>query len=433
MPKYLANIDLGKNELRNAAVQNLATAPSAPVAGQIYYDTALVNLYFYDGTTWRAAYNQYAYPIGPAGGDLTGTYPNPAVALGAIDTTKISATAGIKMSQLVLDPTLRSNHTGTQLAATISDFAAAVQLNRLDQMAAPTAAVSFNGQRITNLTDPVNPQDAATKNYVDAAALGLDVKLSVRAATTANITLSGTQTVDGVALVAGNRVLVKNQTDATQNGIYVVASGAWSRSSDANSSANLTPGAFSFVEEGTTNMDSGFILTNTGTVTPGTTSQVWTQFTGAGQINAGTGLTKTGNEIDVIGTTGRIAVYADNIDIDPAYVGQTSITTLGTVTTGVWNGTTIDVAHGGTGATTAAGARANLGATTKVILPIIGGATSEVLTHNLGTRAISVTVLGINSPYQEVETTIEHTSTNTITVYGDQTLPASTYQVVIVG
>jgi hypothetical protein len=201
----------------------------------------------------------------------------------------------------------------------------------------------------------VSAQDAATKAYVDATKQGLDVKDSVRAATTANITLSGTQTIDGVAVIAGDRVLVKDQSTGSQNGIYVVAAGAWARSIDANTSAKVTAGMFAFVEEGSTNGDGGFVLTTNAAIVLDTTAIAFTQFSGAGQITAGAGMTKSGNTLDVVGTAGRISVAADSIDIDSAYVGQATITTLGTVTTGVWNGTTVAVANGGTGATTLTG------------------------------------------------------------------------------
>ena len=190
-------------------------------------------------------------------------------------------------------------------------------------LAAPTSNVSVNSNRLTDVANPVNPQDAATKAYVDATRQGLDVKTSVRAATTANITLSGTQTIDGVALVAGDRVLVKNQTNAAANGIYVVASGTWSRAADADSNNNVSAGLFTFVESGNTNADSGWVLATDQPITVGSTDLNFVQFSGAGQITAGAGLEKSGNTLNVVSAdTSRIVVNADNIDL--ATTGVTS-------------------------------------------------------------------------------------------------------------
>ena len=207
------------------------------------------------------------------------------------------------------------------------------------------------------------------KSYVDAIANGLDVKASVKVATTANLAATynngnGTLTassngaiaVDGVTLSVNDRVLVKDQTTQTQNGFYkVTATGSGgaafvlTRTPDADAASELTGGAFTFVEEGTANADNGFVLTTNGTPTLGTTNITFEQFSGAGQISAGAGLTKTGNTIDVIGTADKITVSANALTIASTYVGQSSITTLGTITTGVWNGTAIAVGSGGTG------------------------------------------------------------------------------------
>ena len=251
--------------------------------------------------------------------------------------------------------TLSATDIPTLTAAKISDFDTQVRTSRLDQMAAPTASVSLNSQKITNLATPTADTDAATKAYVDAARSGLDVKGSVRAATTANITLSGAQTIDGVSVIAGDRVLVKDQSTASTNGIYVAAASTWSRATDADVDAEVHAGMFAFVEEGTANADSGWVLTTNNPIVVGSTALAFAQFSGAGQITAGAGLTKTGNTIDAVGTANRITVNANSIDIASTYVGQTSITTLGTIATGVWNGTTIAVANGGSGATTLTG------------------------------------------------------------------------------
>jgi hypothetical protein len=225
----------------------------------------------------------------------------------------------------------------------------------LTDVAAPTADFSMSSHKLTDLADPTSNQDAATKAYVDAVAQGLDAKDSCRLATTANITLSGEQTIDGVAAVSGDRVLVKNQTTGSQNGIYIVNTGAWSRSADADTSPEVTSGLFTFITGGTANSNTGWVLTTTGAITLGTTSPSFSQFSAATSVTAGNGLTLTGTTLDIVGTTNRISVAADSIDISASYVGQSSITTLGTITAGTWNGTTIAVANGGTGATTLTG------------------------------------------------------------------------------
>ena len=170
-----------------------------------------------------------------------------------------------------------------------------------------TGAIAMGTNKITGLGTPTDGTDAATKNYVDSAAQGIDWKASVRAATTANVTLASDlengDVLDGVTLATGNRVLVKNQSTGSENGIYVVASsGAPTRSTDCDIAAELTSNFAVFVEEGTLNADQGYVLTNDGAITIGTTALAFTQFTGLGQIVAGTGLDKTGNTLDIDST-----------------------------------------------------------------------------------------------------------------------------------
>jgi hypothetical protein len=251
--------------------------------------------------------------------------------LSALSSTSSSELAGVISDETGTGPLVFANNptmsgvtvngnltvSGSGLVASnINDFNTAVRTNRLDQMAVPTSDVSFNSVKITSLADPVSAQDAATKAYVDASRMGLDVKASVRVATTENITRSGTQTIDGVVLVAGDRVLVKNQSTGSQNGIYDVAAGSWTRASDADSSAKVTTGMFTFVSEGTVNADSGWVVTTNDEIVLGTTSLAFAQFSGAGQITAGAGLTQNSNTIDAVGTAGRIVVNADSIDLD---------------------------------------------------------------------------------------------------------------------
>lgn len=354
------------------------------------------------------------------------------------NTTQIATTAFVLGQLASTAPSaLGVANVGSSVKSARADHVHAMPTH--SQVTAPTADVSWGGYKLTNLADPVSAQDAATKAYVDATNQGLDIKASVRAASTANLTLTAPgAAIDGVTLVAGDRVLVKDQTTASQNGIYVWngAAAAMTRSADAEVTGEITGGTFAFVEEGTINADTGWVVSTDGVITVGTSSIAWTQFSGAGQITAGSGLTKSGNTVNVgagtgitvnaddialatsnvlslfnlatngmvvrtaantvaartiTGTTNRVTVtngdgVAGNptIDIAATYVGQNTITTLGTITTGVWNGTTIAVANGGTGATTL---------------------TSGALLKGNGTAAISAAVAGTD--YHDLNSTID--------------------------
>ena len=182
-----------------------------------------------------------------------------------------------------------------------------------------TGVISASSARITSVADPTQSSDAATKSYVDALKQALDIKDSVRVASTANINISNAlvnnSTIDGVTVATGDRVLLKNQTDASENGIYaVVASGAASRTADANSNADVTSGLFVFVEEGTANGDNGYVLTTNDSITLDTTDLTFTQFSGAGAVEAGNGLSRSGTTLSVnVGNTLQIASDTVNI------------------------------------------------------------------------------------------------------------------------
>lgn len=162
-----------------------------------------------------------------------------------------------------------------------------VNRQRLDQMDAPDADVAMAGFTLTGLREPLAADEPATKAYADAIATGLDVKASVRVATTANMMLTGTPMVDGVDLGEGDRVLVKDQTDASENGVYVTAWNAWTRAEDADSDAEVNTGMFVLVTEGATNGAKGFILITAEPITVDTTGLAFTQFNQVSSLAAG--------------------------------------------------------------------------------------------------------------------------------------------------
>ena len=247
------------------------------------------------------------------------TFGSTTVALGASNT----AIAGV--TQLDVD-NVRTN--GNTISTTDSNGNLVLDPNG-------SGTVDVNSSRITSVTDPTSDQDAATKAYVDSVANGLDVKESCAVATTANLSATynngagtltagsnGALSVDGVTVSVNDRILVKDQSSAVQNGIYkVTATGGASavfvltRSPDADTASELTGGTFFFVEQGTANADNGYVATHNGTPTFGSTSITFAQFSGAGQISAGDALTKTGNQIDVAVDDSSIEVSSDALRV----------------------------------------------------------------------------------------------------------------------
>ena len=250
----------------------------------------------------------------------TVTFGTTAVALGASNT----AIAGV--TQLDVD-NIRVN--GNTISSTDSNGDIVLDPNG-------SGDIDVNTSKIVNVTDPTANQDAATKAYVDSVANGLDVKDSVKVATAAALAAvtynngagtltadaNGALTVDGVTMAVNDRILVKDQASAVQNGIYkVTATGGASavfvltRTPDADTAAELTGGTFFFAEEGTANADNGYVATHNGTPTFGSTNITFAQVSGAGQISAGDALTKTGNTLNVAVDDSSIEVNSDALRV----------------------------------------------------------------------------------------------------------------------
>jgi hypothetical protein len=433
--KFLTNIDLNQNQLINATFEKLATEPaSGNFEGRLIYDTATDTIKVYTGS----AFKSLPHTIVSGGG------------AGIAEALTVSESNGTV--------TLTLNVADTDSAGLLP---AAMWQMLTDATSDATASklVKRDANGNAKVATPTDSNHIATKGYVDAARQGLDVKQSVRVATTAPINLASDleagDTIDGVTLVAGDRVLVKDQSTATENGIYVaVASGAASRSSDANGTADtgeLKPGTFTFVEEGSVHSDKGFVVSTNGTITIDSTSITWTQFSGAGSFTAGDGLGQTGNTIDVKVTANRTAITADAIDIASTYVGQDSITTLGTIGTGTWAATDVAVEHGGTGGSTAATARTNLGietpgaaesATTST--PVLAriakqgcaasssGTSTTVVKHNFSNVNVIVQIFQVSTGEIVIGDVTARTA-DAITVALLGTISANDYTIVVTG
>lgn len=313
-PSTLANAELAFNESSNILYYGTGTGGSGGSATSVIAIAG--NGAFVDLSTNQTIGGTKTFSntitgsiTGNAGTATTWQTARDLSLTGDATATLLSVDGSANVSAALTLATVNSNvGTFTKLTVNGKGLVTAATNAVLNDIGTPTADYSFGGYKLTNLADPVSDQDAATKYYVDSVAQGLDVKASVVAATTANITLSGAQTIDGVSIVAGDRVLVKNQTNQADNGIYVAASGAWARSADANTWAELVS-AYTFVEQGSTYADTGWVCTVNQGGTIGTTAVTWTQFSGAGTYVAGTGLTLTGNTFSITNTAVTAGSY----------------------------------------------------------------------------------------------------------------------------
>ena len=565
--KFVTNLDLNQNQLIKGTFEVLANDPNTNLFdGRMIFNSTegVIKVYDITASAWRkmitgvqsAGSQSSALTINEANGVISIT-PNLAT----------TASAGLMSA---------------------SDFS---KLADATSEATASKLVIRDASSQAKFGTPTEATHAATKGYVDSARSGLDVKQSVRAATTATINLStdadNGSIIDGVTLVTGNRILVKDQgvggVAHADNGIYTVnASGAPTRATDFDEDAEVTPGAFTFVEEGTANGDAGFVVATNGSITVGSTAILFTQFSGTGQIVAGDGLSKDGSTLNV--NDDDVTIYVDGNDdlavkssatagqvlrsvgsgtaawgaldladadavtgalpianggtgsttaadarvaldleigvdvqaydaelaaiagltsaanklpyftgsgsasvadftsaaralLDAAdasamrdtlglpirtnvqaysealaavsastYVGDDSITTLGTITTGTWNGSTIAIANGGTAATSAADARANLAATTSgtTSTPVLariakqgntahsGGVSTTTVTHNFGTTDVMVQVYQVSTGETVIADTIR-TNGNTVSVVINGSVDTNEYTIVVTG
>lgn len=348
---------------------------------------------------------------------------------GSVVDASVSNTAAIAESKLALASDAAAG-TASRRSLGTGALQAMAGNTTLSSIAAPTTNVSANGFKITNLAAPTAASDAARLADVQNAAAGIDNKPSARLATTANLAITptantltfatGAQSYDGVASALNDRVLVKNQTVSQDNGIYTVTTLGTATVAEVltRASDTVTPNAFWFVEEGTANQDTSWMVTTNGAITLGSTPVTIGQFGAPGSVS---------------GTANRITVAGGVIDIASTYVGQTSLTTLGTITTGVWNGTTVAVANGGTGATTAAGARTNLGASGTGFAATLGAVTAGtalIVTHNLGTQDVIAQVRDA-STNEYITFDISNASTSTVSITSGVSFAANALRIVV--
>jgi hypothetical protein len=331
MPILGSHLDFVKLEARNIRIHQLSAAPASPVTGQLYYDTVANALYYWNGTSWISAAGgtppdatASTKGVVQLAGDLSGTAAAPTVAPNAITSAKIADgtitdvdVAAANKDGAVATPSLRTLGLGAQQAMPGNE--------PLNLITPPAANLNLNSNKIINLLTPTLATDGANKAYVDNTTQGLNAKGSVKVATTANIAnlASGApNTLDGVALLQNDRILVKDQTTQNQNGIYLVstlgtgANGVWIRSADMDTWAEV-PSAYTWVEQGTINADTAWVSTADQGGTLGTTNITWVLFSSAGTMIAGAGLTKTGNTIDAVAAAnGGLIMNPDSIQVD---------------------------------------------------------------------------------------------------------------------
>lgn len=386
----LTPLDMNQLEVRQAVMHLLGSDPGSPVNGQFWYQTSAHSI--------RVRRNGSTVVI-PANLTVTAPITNS----GSQDAPNIGISAAT------------SGAAGSMSATDKAKLDAAT-----DAATASTLVMRDSNARF-KAADPSASSDVATKNYVDNSVAGIKWKESVRVATTANGTLATAyengDTVDGVTLVTGDRILLKNQTTGSENGIYTVnASGAPTRATDADTAAEILQAAV-WVQEGTTNADSGWVMTTNAPITLNSTSLAFSQFNGGTSYSAGAGLTLSGNTFDVgTASSGRIVVNADNIDL-----------ASGIATPGTYRSVTVDTygrVTGGTNPTLIQRFAANVGN---------GSSTSFTVNHALGVQDVHVQVYRNSSPFDVVLVDVELTDSNNVIVRFAVAPTTNQFRVVVMG
>ncbi len=473
--KFLVSIDLSKNELQNARIQNLATAPASPVSGQIYFDTVDNQLYIYNGTRWEVAGN--AIQSGLLASRPLATAVDAGTIFYATDTYLFYYSNGTAWAQTNQFGTItaqttygaasgngsstdyaRADHThgtpalGTATPQALSGAAgsagSATAPSKEDHTHAftPSQDLNMQGFKLGNLATPTVSTDAATKQYVDDVAQGLNIHAASYAATTANLnatysngtsgvgatlTNAGTQaafTTDGTTPSASARILVKDQTNTFENGIYTlttVGSGStnWvlTRATDFDSAVEIAGGDFTFVDNGSTLANTGWVNIDEVT-TVGTDPIEFEQFSGAGTYTASNGITLTGTNFTFTPRSGYgLATGASGAEIKLATTSGLNISS--DLAVGAGNGISVLT---NTVAIDSAVVVSKYAATFGD-----GSATSYTITHNLNTRDVVVSVYEASGTYAEVVCDVAHATANTITLAFSVAPTSNQYRVVV--
>jgi hypothetical protein len=473
--KFLVSIDLNKNELQNAVIQNLATAPATPYSGQIYYNTGDNQLYIYNGTRWEVAGNAVQSGLlaaRPAAGSVdAGTiyyatdnylfyYSNGSTwaQTNQFGTVTAQTSYGASSGNGTSTDYARADHThgtpalGTSTPNAITGAAGsagtATTPSKEDHVHAfaPTTDLNMGGYKLTSLATPTVSTDAATKQYVDDVAQGLNIHAASYAATTANLnatysngtsgvgatlTNAGTQaafTTDGTTPSLNDRILVRLQTNTAHNGIYTlttVGSGStnWvlTRATDFDTPTEIAGGDFTFVDNGSTLANTGWVNVDEVT-TVGTDPIEFQQFSGAGTYTASNGVLLTGTNFTFAPRTGY-GLQTGSSGAEIKLATTSGLNLASDLAVGAGNGISVLTNTVAIDSTVVVSKyAANVGD---------GSATSYTITHNLGTRDVIVSVYEASGSYAEVICDVNHATTNTITLLFSVAPTLNQYRVVV--